>query len=374
MSGNTASAYVRTAARTASGTASFTLRIGEETRSVYLPKTESCTQFAETTLTFPVSDEKATFSFVYNKESSAGEGYLDKITVSYNRRLALSSGSLNFRSPQGVSEDVRFRIASSRELRVWDVTDIYNLREMQLSASGNYREFSAKADNTLHEYTVFEASTCPKPRFVGLVQPQNLHAERNIDYVMVSHPSFVEQAREIARIHREKDGYTTLVTTPQQVFNEFSSGAKDPSAFRLLMKKLTDNSDSLRKPRFLCLFGAASYDYKNILGAESDFVSTLQSFGNSDEGGGDPLDDNFGYTGPGEGISPYDNSKRGTLDVAVGRIPVRSVKEAENAVEKIDLYSSPRNFGDWKSEVAVVTDDGFESAMESTILKHDGFA
>ncbi|MDE5761969.1 MAG: hypothetical protein K2H68_00440, partial [Bacteroidales bacterium] len=198
--------------------------------------------------------------------------------------------------------------------------------------------------------------------------------ERNIDYVIVSHPSFVEQAQKIARIHYEKDGYATLVTTTQKVFNEFSSGAKDPSAFRLLMKKLSDNSDSLRKPRFLCLFGAASYDYKNILGSESDFVSTVQSFGNSDEGGGDPLDDNFGYTGPGEGISPYDNSKRGTLDVAVGRIPVHSVKEAENAVEKIDLYSSPRNFGDWKSEVAVVTDDGFESAMESTILKHNGFA
>ncbi len=372
--GNTASAYVRTAARTASGTASFTLRVGEKTQSVYLSKNEACTQFAETTLDFPVSDEKTTFSFLYNKESSAGEGYLDKITVSYNRRLAFSSGSLNFRAPQGISEDVRFRIESSRELRVWDVTDIYNLREMQVSASGNHREFSAKADNTLHEYTVFEASTCPKPRFVGLVQPQNLHAERNIDYVIVSHPSFVEQAQKIARIHREKDGYTTLVTTTQKVFNEFSSGAKDPSAFRLLMKKLSDNSDSLRKPRFLCLFGAASYDYKNILGSESDFVSTVQSFGNSDEGGGDPLDDNFGYTGPGEGISPYDNSKRGTLDVAVGRIPVHSVKEAENAVEKIDLYSSPRNFGDWKSEVAVVTDDGFESAMESTILKHNGFA
>ena len=372
--GDIASAYIRTAGRTSSGTASFTLQIGENTRSLYLYKESACTQFAETTLNFPVSEEKAAFSFLYNKESSAGEGYVDKITVTYNRRLSLSSGSLNFRSPQGVSEDVRFRIESSREVRVWDVTDIYNLREMQVNASGNYREFAAKADNTLHEYTVFEASTCPKPRFVGLVQPQNLHAERNIDYVIVSHPSFVEQAQEIARIHREKDGYTTLVATTQTVFNEFSSGAKDPSAFRLLMKKLSDNSDSLRKPRFLCLFGAASYDYKNILGQESDFVSTLQSFGNSDEGGGDPLDENFAYTGSGEGISPYDYSKRGTMDVAVGRIPVHTVQEAENAVEKIDIYSSPRNFGDWKSEVTVVTDDGFETAMESSILKRDGFA
>ncbi|MDE7338779.1 MAG: hypothetical protein K2M92_05760, partial [Bacteroidales bacterium] len=99
--GNTASTYVRTAARTASGTASFTLRTGEKTQSVYLSKNEACTQFAETTLDFPVSDEKTTFSFLYNKESSAGEGYLDKITVSYNRRLAFSSGSLNFRAPQG---------------------------------------------------------------------------------------------------------------------------------------------------------------------------------------------------------------------------------------------------------------------------------
>ncbi len=373
--GDSASAYIRTAGVTTSGSSSFTVQVGGNTHSFYhRAAMYFCAQFAEATLAFSVSDEKAVLSFLYNKESSAGNGYIDKITVSYKRRLALSSGSLNFRSPQGISEDVRFRIESSRTVRVWDVTDIYNLREMQVAASGNYREFAAKADNTLHEYTVFEAATCPKPRFVGLVGTQNLHAERNIDYVIVSHPSFVEQAREIARIHREKDGYTTLVTTTQTVFNEFSSGAKDPSAFRLLMKKLSDNSDSLHKPRFLCLFGAASYDYKNILGTESDFVSTLQSFGNGDEGAGDPLDDNFAYTGPGEGISPYENTRRGTLDVAVGRIPVHTVKEAEDAVEKIDIYSSPRNFGDWKSEVAVVTDDSFEPAMESTILKHDNFA
>lgn len=373
--GDTASAYIRTAGVTTSGSSSFRVQVGEISQTLYLrTAAESCAQFAETTLDFPVAGETETFSFFFNKESSAGNGYIDKITLSYLRRLSLSAGSLNFRAPQGISEDLRFRIESSREVRVWDVTDIYNLREMPLSTNGNYREFAAKTDGTLHEYVVFEASTCPKPHFSGLVQAQNLHAERNIDYVVITHPTFRNQAEEVARIHRERDGYTTLVASTQEVFNEFSSGAKDPSAFRLLMKKLTDNSDSLHAPRFLCLFGAASYDYKNILGSESDFVSTVQSFGNGDEGAGDPLDDNFSYTGAGEGISPRNNTAYGKPDVAVGRIPVRTVQEAEAVVEKIDIYSSPRSFGNWKNEVTVVTDDSFEKDMESMILKNNGFA
>ena len=66
------------------------------------------------------------------------------------------------------------------------------------------------------------------------------------------------------RAHREKtEQLRSLVVNLDQVYNEFSSGIVDPVAIRDFLK-YTRTTWSV-KPQYVLLFGAGSYDYKNIL-------------------------------------------------------------------------------------------------------------
>lgn len=373
----------QTASATGSGTASFTFECNSQSFSISHRATGNCSDIQSRTATVDLSGSPATISVSYQKSSSAANGYLDWVSLFYTRNMEISDGFLLFRNPEAIGKATAFSISSTQSIQVWDVTDVYRIVRHSLRQNGNSYAFTTEADSILHEYVAFDPAACPAPTFEKTVPAQNLHGLKNLDYLIVSHPLFREQADKIAAIHRERSGLSTYVAETEQIYNEFSSGAKDPSAIRLFMKSIRDRSDSTDYPRYLLLFGAASYDYKDILGSVTDFVPTFESFGNSDEGGGDPLEDNFGYLGDGEGFSPVDNQKKGSLDIAVGRIPVRSSDDADAVVEKIDIYSSPQyrlntsqpasegNFGHWRNEITFVTDDGFESSMESSIIRND---
>ena len=396
VAGTEASLFVQTSVQTNTGTASFSVSAGGQSFQLsHSSRTGQdhsapCSDFESTTQSISIPGSQTPIVFDFQKNSAASNGYLDQISLVYTRSLNFQNGALFFRNPEAIGNTARFNIQSSASIVVWDISDVYHIRQAVLSQSGNTRSFTAPADTTLHEYVAFNPASCPAPIIKGRVEAQNLHANANIEYIVVAHPAFASQAEEVARMHQERDGYSVLVATTEQVYNEFSSGAKDPSAIRMLAKRIWEKSDSLHRPRYLLLFGAASYDYKGRLGSVSDYVPTFQAYFNLNEGGGDPVEDNFAFMEENEGYelgslyggtSSY--SKHGDIDIAVGRLPVRSTADADIVTEKIDIYSSPGylsdarnpnlpgNFGDWRNELVFVTDDGYEDGMEGRILTND---
>lgn len=378
---------VATAAATAGGTATFRIQLNRSSLQLYHSSTNNETAYnaASRQDSVPVESNTSAVNITFTKTGSTGNGYLDYISLVYTRNLRLNGSSIQFRHPEAIQNNVKFSIEAAQRTQIWDVTDVYHISAIASRTNGNRIEFGSDPDNTLHEYIAFDAAACPSPTFCNLVQPQNLHELKNIDYVIVTHPLFAKQAEAIAQLHQERNGYSVGVVTTEQVYNEFSSGAKDPSAIRMFLRHLYVRSEAEFRPRYLLLLGAASYDYKDILGSTTDFVPTLQSSGTNTDGGDDPLEDIFGYLTDDAGVSPHNLQKpKGTLQVAIGRLPVRSVTEAENMVEKIDIYSSPHyisdpsqpnlsgNFGNWRNEVVFITDDGFEKAMEEQVL-HNGY-
>jgi hypothetical protein len=108
-----------------------------------------------------------------------------------------------------------------------------------------------------------------KARFVEKVENQDLHGLPQVDYLIISHPLFLEQANRLADFHRQFSGMTVAVVTPQQVYNEFSSGAQDVTAIRDFAKMFYDRAEQGAGLRYLLLFGDASYDYKGRITARS---------------------------------------------------------------------------------------------------------
>ncbi len=320
----------------------------------------------------------------YYKSGSALRAYLDYIEILYQRQLRLYRGELLFRHPMANRLAANFRIDNApANTQVWDVTDPYAVKRLQPQAAGSAIRLRAGGENTLQTFLAFDGSAYHSPAFEGITPQQNLHGLPQTDYVVVTHPDFLAQAEEIARLHRERDGYRTTVATTVQVYNEFGTGMPDPSAIRLFVKMFYDRATGAAdRPKYLLLLGDASYDVKNRLGTNTNKIPTFEvSKAYSDES--PATDDGFAFMKADDGLdSPADGdyfSYNGIIDIAVGRLPVKTVAEAEAVVQKIDDYSYPYyerltdyeqkqgNLGDWRQEITFVTDDDFESVYENSL-------
>ena len=104
------------------------------------------------------------------------------------------------------------------------------------------------------------------------MENQNLHALNNIDYQIVSHPLFLSEANRLANFH-EFSGLSLALVTPQQIY-DFLAEAKMQKAIRDFAKFLYNQENPLK---YLLLFGDASYDPKNRLPNNTNFIVSFQS-------------------------------------------------------------------------------------------------
>ena len=149
----------------------------------------------------------------------------------------------------------KYIIESQIPLQVWDVTDPSEPLSIQTNFSGGQVTFLATGD-TLRKYIVFTAGSLLSPVISGSqVANQDLHAEKSADMIIVTHPFFLEQANRLAEIHLQNDGVTSIVVTPQQIYNEFSGGIPDAAAIRNYVKMVWDRTKNTSRPlKYLLAF------------------------------------------------------------------------------------------------------------------------
>lgn len=337
----------------------FTLKAGDNTFTSFVSPiiTEANTDYARMsteTFVMQLAGNLDKVSLKYNKSVSGSLGWLNYIEVNAKALLEFNGGMMHFRK-SGISGVVAYNISGSgTTAQLWDVTDPLQPGYIQASSSGVGLQFKALADVT-REYVVTDNSSYLKPDFIEKVANQNLHGESAHTMVIVAHPDFMEEANRLAGFHASHDNMSVLVVSPQTIYNEFSSGAQDISAIRDFMAMLWNKGESWNKPRYLLLFGDASYDYKNILGKNTNFVPTWQSVESMHPVNSIATDDFFGCFDEGEGGLSAD-----VVDIGIGRLVVQTPEEAKNAVDKIINYvtSSNKVHGDWRNVIAFVADDG----------------
>src|SRR5690606_28227436 len=85
---------------------------------------------------------------------------------------------------------------------------------------------------SLRDYAAVDPANLPSPERVGPVANQNLHAASAIDYLIISHAPFIDQALRLAQFHQQRSGMRVRVVSIEQVYNEFAGGSPDPVAIR----------------------------------------------------------------------------------------------------------------------------------------------
>jgi hypothetical protein len=351
------------AARSTTVSTSFSVYVNNKTEKVMnivVPATSSgfLDTFAKInsdTGSFLSSSSAFPVTLVYNQVTDA-IGYLDYIELNAKRQIRMSGNQLGFRSAAatGTNKVTEFTLNSpGRSSAIWDVTDPGDISQVATTSEGDNEIFRLPTDS-LKEFYAFDGGAFNTVQTAVRIGNQNLHGAESCDYLLITHPSFMDAANQLADFHRQHDNMKVLVTTPEIIYNEFSSGAQDLCGIRDFIKMFYDKAESGKEPKYVLLFGDGSYDYKNRLQNNTNFIPVYESEESLGPVNTFVTDDFIGLLDDNEG-----SGAAGTLDVGVGRLPVTTTDEAQAAVNKIVYYSTNSDAvkNDWRNLIAFVADD-----------------
>jgi len=292
----------------------------------------------------------------YNASNSSSDGWLDYISVNYQSLLNISSDAFNFRGRgvDGQTQVSEFVMnGASATTKIFDVTDLNNVFEVPATIAGDQLKFKSNSAS-MREYLAFnQAGTFSTPELVGNVANQNLHAEELSEFIIVTHPSLLKAANELADFHRENDQMLVRVITPDLIYNEFSGGLPDPAAFRNYFRMCYERGkqSGSNTLKYILLMGDGTFDNRNIQGKNLNLIPTYQSENSLSPTESFVTDDFFVFLDENEG------GYSGTVDLGIGRIPARTQDEAEDVVDKISDYHNQEAMGNWRNVVTFIGDD-----------------
>ncbi len=290
----------------------------------------------------------------YKYEKQNGAGYLNYFLLQIEKNTSLEGSFLALTIPKkdDLINTIQVSI-NSNNTEIWDVSSFNTVKRMQATISSSQLTANIKTDTTAYLVVVDYNSSFNVPSFAGSVANQNLHNFSNVDLLIITAPSFINQALELKN-HKTTQGIATKVVLTNQIFNEFSNGRKDVTALRDFAKHLYNNAGL----KHVLLFGKGTYDYKNLGKKNNSFVPIYESRNSLS-----PLytygsDDYLGFLEEDEGEWVENSQGDHTLDIGVGRLPVKSNKDATAVVEKIIKYHSKSTIGNWRKHIYFVAENG----------------
>lgn len=316
------------------------------------------------------ADGTGTQSVTVQFSNSGGnaDGYIDYIEMMAECQLTMVNDAMPLRTNKGYKNNsvLAYRLDNANAgTQIWNITNLEAIECEPTRWEGNQLVFYGNNQTVIQEYIAVNTrgANWLKPMVMGQIGNQNLHAQHNIDMVIITPAAFVGPAQDLAAAHEAHDGITTLIVTDEQVYNEFSSGTPDASAYRWLMKMLYDRgnaTDNELAPRWLLLLGDGTFDNRKLLptshnpSADCHYLLTYQAENSTVETQAYVTDDYFTFMRNQDGLI----DAKSVMGVSVGRLPARTVDEAANMVNKTIEYMNNKYFGRWKQQLVFLADDG----------------
>jgi hypothetical protein len=224
------------------------------------------------------------------------------------------------------------------------------------------------------QYIAVTPSSILIPDRIEIDNPSNLKdASNRADYIVISHPVFLESAKKLASWRSETagGGFATRVIDVTDIYDEFGNGMVSPHAIKDFLKYAYNNWQQ-PAPSYVLIFGDGTYDFlgidKKAYEEAPELIGFIPSF---------YIKTTFGQTAVDHWFSTIDGQD-GFPDIYLGRIPVETVEEANDAVEKIITNESGRVNNAWRKQIVSVADDDsyaagdeiFREGLEEVYSKH----
>lgn len=222
--------------------------------------------------------------------------------------------------------------------------------------------------------------TIGEPAYVYRITNQDHHADAATDMVIIIPTSqhLLAQAERLKAHHEQHDGLRVTIVPADELYNEFSSGTPDATAYRRYLKMLYDRATTPNdKPRYLLLFGDGAWDNRMLTSEWSgyntdDYLLCYESENSFSQVNCYVSDDFFCLLDDEEVIQTTNGNSTtyaGKPDVAVGRLPARTPDEAKTLVDKIISYAQNEYAGPWQNEICMMGDDGNDNSHMKTADK-----
>ncbi len=343
-------------------TATVTANSGYETYKIITPYTE---------LKPTTADPNGKISISFTDEANLKSAHLDYLIATYTQDNAIGFDDqirITY-TDLGIYDRVSI-YNDSKTLQVWDVTNpdvpkkIYTYNdslevfdeELQETIKCPVSEFTPGIKGTANYIAFDPTRTLMKIKEYEVIENQNIHGESTPDYVIITTPQLRAQAERLAQLHRDNSNLDVLVIDHNTIFNEFSSGTPDATAYRLMLKMFYDRNPE--KLKYVLLFGGGYFDNRQLQRNKGEnYLLTFQSAISNNSISTYVSDDYFAMLADNSG----NNILTDAISIGVGRLPVVTEKEATDVVDKIEDYMNNTDFSNWRNKVLIMDEYGDEN-------------
>jgi hypothetical protein len=257
--------------------------------------------------------------------SSGDVSLVDSIRISYPHALAADDDVLSLSAP--ADQHLTLDGFSSKAIRIFDITEECEVRELKgeinESQNGYSISFSTSEKGERRLLALTEARF-KQAASVTANQPSRLRATGNAADLLILTTRACFAALEPLKQARQAEGLNVQLVDVEDIYDEFSFGHKSPLAIKDFLAYARAIWQG--KPRFVLLAGDASYDAKNYLGAgEYDVVPTKL------------INTEYMETASDDWLVDFDEDD--LPDLAIGRLPARTLTEATVMVNKLLSYA-----------------------------------
>ncbi len=318
--------------------------------------------------TFPLAQNTAQVTLIYDDGGyPAAQVHLDYFKLKAYCRLQADGRSFAFYHPQqaGAAGTVAYHLSQAASLMaVWDITDPLNIKKIVNPGNSDFIFKDSAQDKRYH--TVGNDFLTPVIPSENKIPPSDLayrtfYPDGSFSEplnIVIAPQAFAPYARKLVDFHNQR-GVQTFFAPLEKIYLEFGNGTQDIAAIRNYLRYVYLNASSpATRLKYVTLLGDTSWDFKkkqypdkeeniNIIPAfqSKQSFSLVSSF---------VTDDFFVCMDDGEGLMDYLSS---TPDVAIGRIPVSTDRQADQVVEKLLNYFNPETYGSWHNSITLISDD-----------------
>lgn len=317
----------------------------------------------------------------YSLQANGEKGTLS-VALSYNESFSATI-AVNDSVIATLSKNVRLDSYTEAEETFWD----FSLDNLKVGANevvitqtsgGSVRlDYLSLTLETPKAMTDLQASSLPVPEYLYHIMNQDHHADEAVDMIILipTNQQVLAQAERIKEWHEQHDSLSVRIVPADELYNEFSSGTPDATAYRRYLKMFYDRAQGdLDMPRYLLLFGDGAWDNRMLSGDwagcdPDDFLLCFESENSFSHVHCYVSDDFFCLLDDEEQIQQSSGSSlsyQGKPDVAVGRYPARTADQAQVLVDKTLNYAANMYAGPWQNVICMMGDDGNNNSHMTT--------